>query len=81
MVGSVTTQFRNCRVLRQGEVRKQQLWVRDGKIIDPEPVFYEEKVQPNHVVDCNNALLVPGFIDVQINGELCISFVKLNLCN
>lgn len=69
MIESSTVQFRNCRVLRGGKVVKQQLWVRDGKIIDPEPVFYSERRKPSVVVDCNNALLVPGFIEVQINGK------------
>lgn len=66
---SETVQYRNCRVLRGGQVVKQQLWIRDGKIIDPEPVFYEERCKPDLVVNCRNALIVPGFIDVQINGE------------
>uniref|UniRef100_A0A2P2IBP7 N-acetylglucosamine-6-phosphate deacetylase n=1 Tax=Hirondellea gigas TaxID=1518452 RepID=A0A2P2IBP7_9CRUS len=61
-------QFRNCRLLHDGLVEKHQLWIRGGKIIDPEPVFYMEKVKPSLVVDCNDALIVPGFIDLQING-------------
>ena len=68
-VMSETVQFHNCRLLRGGQLVSQQLWIRDGKIIDPEPVFYGEKRKPDQVVDCHNALIVPGFIDLQINGK------------
>ena len=61
-------QFCNCRILRSGKIQVEDLWVRDGKIINPEKIFFDEKVEPNVVINCNGALISPGFIDVQING-------------
>ena len=45
------------------------IWVRDGKVIDPRRLFYEEKKLPNKVIDCSNLIVSPGFIDIQINGN------------
>ncbi|KAF2355548.1 Metal-dependent hydrolase [Trinorchestia longiramus] len=67
--GQAQTDRDGYRKLQDGKVlSQQQILVRDGKILDPEPVFYCEKRMPTTVVDCDNALIVPGFIDVQING-------------
>lgn len=60
------TQSRNAEdsyFLEEGDV-----WVRDGKVIDPQKLFYEEKRLPDEVVDCTNLIVAPGFIDIQING-------------
>lgn len=67
-------QFHNCRILRHGNILLEDLWVRDGKIIDPEKIFYDEKVEPDVRIDCKGALISPGFIDVQINGMLLSEF-------
>ena len=61
-------QFRNCRILRNGNITKEDLWVRNGKIIDPEKIFYDEKIMADDVIDCGGCIISPGFIDVQING-------------
>lgn len=61
-------QFRNCNILRNGQILKEDLWVRNGKIIDPEKVFYDEKIIPDCTIDCQNALISPGYIDLQVNG-------------
>lgn len=63
-------QFYNCRILRQGKISVEDLWVRNGRIIDPEKIFYDEKVEPEFKVNCQGAIISPGFIDVQINGIL-----------
>lgn len=63
-------QFYNCQILRHGEILIEDLWVRDGKIIDPEKIFYDEKREPDVRVNCNRAVISPGFIDVQINGTV-----------
>lgn len=62
------TQFRNCRLLRNHQLVVDDLWVRAGKVIDPEKVFFDEKQQAHVQVDCGGAILAPGFIDLQING-------------
>lgn len=64
-----TYQFINCKLLRNHQIMKEDLWVRNGKVINPEKVFFDEKAQSSYKVDCKGALLAPGFIDVQINGK------------
>lgn len=67
-------QFKNCRLVRGGTIVRDDFWVRGGRIINPEPVFFEEQVQADLTVDCHNALICPGFIDVQINGGFGYDF-------
>ena len=62
--------FKNCRVLRDHEIVTDDLWVREGKIVDPRKLFWEEKSEADIQVDCHNLIISPGFIDVQINGKL-----------
>lgn len=35
--------FKDCRILRNHKISREDLWVRCGKIIDPEKVFFDEK--------------------------------------
>lgn len=67
-------QFRNCRLLRDSKIIADDLWVRDGKIIDPRIIFWEEQVKADVQIDCNNVIICPGFIDVQINGGFGVDF-------
>ena len=62
-------QFKNCRLLRDSTLVNDDLWVRDGRIIDPRIVFWEEQIQADVQIDCVNLIISPGFIDLQINGE------------
>lgn len=64
----VLKQFCNCRILRDGRIQAEDLWVHGGKIVNPEKIFYDEKVYPDVVIDCGTALISPGYIDLQING-------------
>ncbi|XP_011298075.1 putative N-acetylglucosamine-6-phosphate deacetylase [Fopius arisanus] len=68
------TKFHNCRILRDGEIIHEHLWVRDGRFVDPEKIFYGEKIQPDEIVDCGGALISPGYIEMQINGGYGIDF-------
>ena len=63
-------QFHNCYIVRGGKVIRDDLWTRNGKIINPEPLFFEEKNYADIRVDCGNILIAPGFIDVQLNGNI-----------
>lgn len=67
-------QFRNCRLLRDGQLTKDDLWVKAGKIINPRNVFWEKQVQADVQIDCNNLIISPGFIDLQINGGFGVDF-------
>lgn len=63
------TRFHNCHILRQGKIIKEDLWVRDGKLVNPEEVFYVEQAEADDTVHLDNFLIAPGFIDIQINGK------------
>lgn len=68
-------QFRNCRLLRDHRLhRSLDLWVRNGRVIDPESVFFDERRPADRVVDCAGAICAAGFIDLQINGGYGIDF-------
>lgn len=76
----VLKQFCNCKILRDSRIQTEDLWVRDGKIVNPEKIFYDEKIKPDIRIDCGGALISPGYIDVQINGGFGIDF-SCNLDN
>lgn len=61
-------QFINCRLVRDHKLIVDDLWVRNGKIIDPEKIFFDERTVADRIVNCEGAILAPGFIDIQING-------------
>lgn len=62
------TQFINCRILRDHKLQREDLWVREGKILNPEKLFFDELGYADIQVDCENRIIAPGFIDTQING-------------
>ncbi|XP_028824421.1 N-acetylglucosamine-6-phosphate deacetylase isoform X2 [Denticeps clupeoides] len=68
------TQFINCRILRHHKLQREDLWVRGGKILDPEKLFFDEEGFADYRIDCENRIIAPGFIDVQINGGYGIDF-------
>lgn len=47
---------------------REDLWVREGRILDPEKLFFDEEGYADQRVDCEGLIIAPGFIDVQING-------------
>ncbi len=65
--------FTNCRVFLDGAFKSEDLWVRDGRVIDPRSRFYEATTFREYaydvVVDCEDNILCPGFLDLQINGS------------
>uniref|UniRef100_A0A3Q1IZW6 N-acetylglucosamine-6-phosphate deacetylase n=1 Tax=Anabas testudineus TaxID=64144 RepID=A0A3Q1IZW6_ANATE len=68
------TQFINCRILRDHQLQREDLWVREGRILDPEKLFFDEHGYADNCVDCEGSIIAPGFIDVQINGGYGIDF-------
>uniref|UniRef100_A0A3P8VRX8 N-acetylglucosamine-6-phosphate deacetylase n=1 Tax=Cynoglossus semilaevis TaxID=244447 RepID=A0A3P8VRX8_CYNSE len=68
------TQFVNCRILRDHKLQREDLWVREGRILDPEKLFFDEQGYADEQVDCEGQILAPGFIDVQINGGFGVDF-------
>ncbi|XP_038056460.1 N-acetylglucosamine-6-phosphate deacetylase-like [Patiria miniata] len=71
---SPITQFQNCRILYKHKIIREDLWVRDGKILNPESLFFVEKGYADYKLDCNNCIISPGFIDAQINGAFGVDF-------
>lgn len=69
-------QFINCRILYRGSLLLEDLWIRNGLICNPEKIFFGEKIKADVKVDCQNLIIAPGFIDVQINGmEMLILYL------
>lgn len=78
-----TIQFKNCRLIRNHRIIIDDLWIRNGKIINPEPVFFDEKIPADEQIDCNGSIIAPGFIDIQINGKMRIvtwGKIAMNIC-
>lgn len=42
--------------------------------MNPEKLFFDEEGFADHKVDCENKIIAPGFIDVQINGKLHVQY-------
>lgn len=63
-------QFINCRILRDHILVKDDLWVRNGKIVNPEQVFFDERRSSDVQIDCHGCIIAPGFIEAQINGKI-----------
>ncbi len=61
--------FKNGRILRPGRLIKDGIWVRNGKIIPPQK-------EADEIIDLDNAILAPGYIDLQINGGFEIDFTE-----
>jgi len=72
--------FSNCNLLRHHQIICDDLWVRDGEILNPENVFFDERIRADVIVDCCGLLIVPGFIDVQINGMICMQPLYECIC-
>ena len=51
---------------------REDLWIRDGVIQNPLLLFFEEKRKPDIMVDCNNLIVAPGYIDIHLNGNACL---------
>ncbi|ENN72966.1 hypothetical protein YQE_10409, partial [Dendroctonus ponderosae] len=58
-------QFINCNILSDHKIIQEDIWVRNGKIVDPEKIFFDEKISADVKIDCANKLIVPGFIEIQ----------------
>ncbi|NXK69216.1 NAGA deacetylase, partial [Sylvietta virens] len=67
-------QFTNCRILKDHQLQREDLWVREGKILNPEKLFFDEKGSADVQLDCKDSIIAPGFIDVQINGGFGVDF-------
>lgn len=61
--------FDNCQVLRGQELKPDSVYVRGGKIVDPQKLWWTEKKSHDFEIDLGGKILSPGLIELQINGE------------
>ncbi|EGD72609.1 amidohydrolase domain-containing protein 2 [Salpingoeca rosetta] len=61
-------------LLQHGEFVREDLWVQDGKVVNPRDLFFATKAQADVVVDAQGNMIAPGFIDVQLNGCFGVDF-------
>lgn len=54
--------------------------MREGRILDPEKLFFDEQGYADKRVDCGGSIIAPGFIDVQINGTHTPTDTHLCMC-
>jgi hypothetical protein len=64
------SRIHNVRIIRDGALVQDDLWFEDGKIVDPQQLFFATKRSPDHVIDGCNCIIAPGFIELQINGKI-----------
>ncbi|KAG1443317.1 hypothetical protein G6F55_012707 [Rhizopus delemar] len=65
----------NARILLNHEIVKDSyLWYQDGKIIHPQNLFFSARRDADEIIDAKGLLVVPGFIETQINGAYGIDF-------
>lgn len=65
----------NARLLLEHKiVENSYLWFQNGKIIHPQNLFFSARRDADEVIDAKGLLVVPGFIDTQINGSYGIDF-------
>lgn len=61
--------IKNGRVVKDHEIRREDLWICEGKFIEPAPAA-------GIVIDMQDSLIAPGYIDIQINGGFGIDFSR-----
>lgn len=64
---SIVTRYTNARFIRNHTIDTEDLWVSEGKIIEPTDKADQE-------IDLHGLLVAPGFIDLQINGGFGFDF-------
>ncbi|KAI9271407.1 hypothetical protein BY458DRAFT_533465 [Sporodiniella umbellata] len=65
----------NARLLINHEiVEGSYLWYQNGKVIHPQNLFFSARRDADEIIDAQGLLVVPGFIDTQINGAYGIDF-------
>lgn len=66
----------NAQILRDHQIRPGELWVHNGKIVEPQSNSDRE-------IDVKGRLIAPGYIDIQINGGFGVDLTsepeKLNI--
>ena len=61
--------FTNVKLVKDGKLVDQELWIQDGKILNPEPVFFDKRVFADISINCKQMIIAPGYLELQINGK------------
>eukprot|EP01064_Diplonema_japonicum_P008811 TRINITY_DN16248_c6_g1_i2.p1 TRINITY_DN16248_c6_g1~~TRINITY_DN16248_c6_g1_i2.p1 ORF type:complete len:706 (+),score=168.72 TRINITY_DN16248_c6_g1_i2:56-2173(+) len=76
--GSGVLKVINIKLLRGKDLVSDDLWVRNGRVINPAQRFWEAREVSEYaaetIVDGKGAVCSPGFIDIQLNGAFGIDF-------
>lgn len=72
-------QFTNCLALSRGKLVNCDVLVEDGCVISAEHLFYVRRRRPHFRIDCDGAIVAPGFIDLQVNGGWGVDFSSPDL--
>ncbi|ORZ17809.1 n-acetylglucosamine-6-phosphate deacetylase [Absidia repens] len=65
----------NAKILHNHELLENDyLWFQNGKIVDAKRTFFEQRREPDQVIDAQGCIVAPGFLDIQINGSYGIDF-------
>lgn len=61
------TRIYNCRLLRDHQIKFEDLWFKDGIVTEPVAKADQE-------IDAKGSLIAPGYIDIQVNGAFGYDF-------
>jgi|688.fasta_scaffold19610_13 N-acetylglucosamine-6-phosphate deacetylase len=62
--------FKNGKILRKGQIIKEDFWIENGKVIVPQ-------LQADQTIELDEGMLIaPGYIDLQINGGFGFDFTQ-----
>ncbi|CAJ0751135.1 20040_t:CDS:2 [Entrophospora sp. SA101] len=65
----------NARLIHNHKIIENDvLFIQNGLIIDPQNHFFTKESSPDLVIDAKGLFVVPGFIDIQINGAFGVDF-------
>lgn len=65
----LVTCFKNGRLLRHHQLKDEDLWIADGKVIAPQ-------LKADQEIDVGGYIISPGYIDLQINGAHGVDFSR-----
>ncbi|XP_065886507.1 N-acetylglucosamine-6-phosphate deacetylase-like [Dysidea avara] len=76
MAEGKVVRLKNVRIVRGGELSKDELWIQDGRIINPQKYFFDVKKRADEEIDCQGFIIAPGLIDIQFNGAYGIDIAS-----
>ena len=75
MSGGLVTCYKGGLVPCGNKLERRDIWVREGRIVDPHHLFFRERKSPDVILDCSDHIVAPGLIDIQINGGFDPAFI------